>query len=174
MLQEVTEIDDICRAQGCLNAQVTVTEAEKAVKSLNRGKAADAMGITAEYFAHAENAILDTLCLLINELFQSGEVTEFMKTGLVTPVFKKKGSNTDSKNYSGITVIPIITKTLELIIRARIKSLIIEKQNTLQRGFTENSSPMNTALILEEYIRDPKDSKMPAYIARLMWYLIRA
>ena len=31
----------------------------------------------------------------------------------------------------------------------------------------ENSSPMNTALILEEYIRDRKDSKMPAYIAFL-------
>ena len=37
VLQEVTEIDDICRAQGCLTAPVTVTEVEKAVKSLNRG-----------------------------------------------------------------------------------------------------------------------------------------
>ena len=92
MLQEVTEIDDICRAQGCLTAQVTVMEVEKAVKSLNRGKAADAMGITAEHFAHAEYAILDTLCLFINELFQSGEVTESMKTGLVTPVFKGRDS----------------------------------------------------------------------------------
>ena len=71
-----------------------------------------------------------------------------MKTGLVTLVFKKKGSNTDSKNYRGITVIPIITKILELVIRARMKSLILEKQNTLQRGFIENSSPMSTALIL--------------------------
>ena len=124
-------------------------------------------GTIAEHFAHAEDAILDTLCLLTNELFQSREVTESMKTGLVTPVFKKKGSNTDSKNYRGITVIPIITKILELIIRARIKSLILEKQNTLQRGFTENSPPMNTALIIEEYIRDRKDSKMPAYIAFL-------
>ena len=67
-----------------------------------------------------------------------------MKIGLVTPVFKKKGSNTDSKNYRGITVIPILTKVLELIIRARLKHLILEKQNKLQRGFTEKSSPMNT------------------------------
>ena len=67
------------------------------------------MGITAKHFAHAEDAILDTMCLLINELFQSGEVTESMKTGLVTQVFTKKRSNTDSKNYRGITVVPIIT-----------------------------------------------------------------
>ena len=105
------------------------------------------MGITAEHFAHAKDAILVTLCLLINELFQSGEMIESMKTNLVTPVFKKKGSNTDSKNYRGNTVITIITKILELITRARIKSLILEKQNTLQGGFTENSSPMNTAPI---------------------------
>ena len=45
--------------------------------------------------------------------------------------------------------------------------MILEKQNTLQGGFTENSSPMDTALILEEYIRDRKDAKVPAYIAFL-------
>ena len=83
--------DDICPAHGCLAAPMTVR------------KAADAMAITAEYFAHAEDAILDTLCLLMNKLFQSEEVTESMKTGLVTPDFKKKGSNMDSKNYRGIT-----------------------------------------------------------------------
>ena len=90
-----------------------------------------------------------------------------MKIGLVTPVYKKKGSNTDSKNYRGITVIPVLTKVLELVIRARLKPLILEKQNKLQRGFTENSSPKNTALILEEYIRDGRDAQAAAYIAFL-------
>ena len=111
----------------------------------------------------------------------SGEVTESMKTGLVTQVFKKKRNNTDSKNYRGITVIPIITKILELIIRARIKSLILEKQTTLQRGFTDKSSPMNTALTLEKYIRDRKYYNLCWHTShswmqsqRLMWYLIRA
>ena len=89
-----------------------------------------------------------------------------MKFGLITPVFKK-GSNADSKNYRGITVIPIITKVLELVIRARLKQLILEKQNKLQRGFTEKSLPMNTALILEEYIRDRHDIQAPAYLAFL-------
>ena len=90
-----------------------------------------------------------------------------MKIGLITPVFKKKVSNIDSKNYRGITVIPIITKVLELVIRARLKQLILEKQNKLQRGFTEKSSPMNTALILKEYIGDRRDIQAPAYLAFL-------
>ena len=52
-------------------------------------------------------------------------------------------------------------------IRARLKQLISKKQNKLQRGFTEKSSPMDTALILEEYIRDSRDIQVPAYLAFL-------
>ena len=123
--------------------------------------------MTAEHLVLAEDTILDDLCLLINKIFEAGHVTDSMKLGLVTPVFKKKGSNTDSKNYRGISVIPILTKLLETIIRSRIKPLILENQNNLQRGFTENSSPMNTALIFEEFIRDRRDLGAPAYIAFL-------
>ena len=164
VLQEVAEIEDICQAQGQLFKPVTVEEVKKAINNLNRGKAADAMGITAEHFVYAQDTTLDILCLLINKLFHIGQVTDSMKG---TPVFKKKGSNTDSKNYRGITVISILTNILDLVIRKRIKPLILEKQNNLQRGFTENASPMNTALILEEYIRDRQDLQMSAYIAFL-------
>ena len=55
----------------------------------------------------------------------------------------------------------------ELVIRARLKLLILWKQNKLQRGFTEKPSPMNTALILEEIIRDRRDIQAPAYLAFL-------
>ena len=72
-----------------------------------------------------------------------------------------------SKNYRGITVIPIVTKILELILRERITPAILEHQNGLQRGFTEHSSPLNAALILEEFVRDRKDSRTPVYIAFL-------
>ena len=159
MLMDTNEIEDICHAQGQLSAQVTKEEVKKAIKELNKGKAADAMGITAEHFVYAEDSVINSLCLILNKLFESGQVTDSMKIGLITPVFKKKGSNIDSKNYRGITVIPIITKVLELVIRAKLKQLILEKQNKLHRGFTEKSSPMNTALILEEYICDRRTFK---------------
>ena len=37
----------------------------------------------------------------------------------------------------------------------------------MQRGFTKNSSPMNCAFILEEYIRENKDQKKDSFIAFL-------
>ena len=48
-----------------------------------------------------------------------------------------------------------------------IKPTIAENQNSLQRGFTKNSSPLNAALIIEEFIRDKRDSKNLVYIAIL-------
>ena len=56
---------------------------------------------------------------------------------------------------------------LELVIGARLKQLILKKQNKIQHGFREKSSPMNTALIFEEYIRDRLYIQAPAYLAFL-------
>ena len=40
-------------------------------------------------------------------------------------------------------------------------------QNPLQKGFTENSSPLLCELLLEEFERENKDLKRPTYIAML-------
>ena len=87
-----------------------------------------------------------------------------IKLGVLTPVFKRKGSNLDAKNYNGITVTPILSKVLESVLRDRIKSIIAKNQNNLQRGFTEGSSPMNCSLILEESICENKVNNLPTYI----------
>jgi hypothetical protein len=40
-------------------------------------------------------------------------------------------------------------------------------QNPLQKGFTENSSPLLCELLVEEFERENKDLKRPTYIAML-------
>jgi hypothetical protein len=44
-----------------------------------------------------------------------GIVSEILKLGLLTPVFKNKGSNKCAVNYRGITVTPVIQKIIETI-----------------------------------------------------------
>ena len=87
-----------------------------------------------------------------------------MKLGVLTLVFNRKGSNLDAKNYRGITITPTIAKILESVLRERIKPIVLESQNGLQRGFAEGSSPINCSLILEEYIRNNMDLSEPTYI----------
>lgn len=45
--------------------------------------------------------------------------------------------------------------------------MVENQQNNLQRGFTQNSPPMNFSHILEEVIREHKDRRLPLYIAFL-------
>ena len=100
-------------------------------------------------------------------MFQFGKVTEALKVGALTPVYKRKGSCTDAKNYRGITVLPVITKILETVLRDQIQPYVDQHQNILQRGFTKHSSPMNCSLIMEEVVRDRKDRGQPVFAAFL-------
>ena len=165
--RELAEIIDICEASKGDYSPVAEDEVEKALNSLNKGKAADIFGLTTEHLACASNELIPVLTALLNCIFHVGDLPYSLKLGLLTPIFKKKGSNTDAKNYRGITVLPILSKLLESILRERIKPNIDATQNPMQRGFTKNSSPMNCALILEEYIRENKDQKKDSFIAFL-------
>ena len=80
---------------------------------------------------------------------------------MLNPIFKNKGSSKVSQNYRGITITPVLTKILETILKARIQPILMERQNPLQRGFTEKSSPMNCALLVEEIYRNNKDLNKP-------------
>jgi hypothetical protein len=70
--------------------------------------------------------------------------------GILSPVFKRKGSKNEAKYYRGITVLPVIGKCLEFLLRNRIREIVDELQNRLQRGFTPKVAPLYCALILYE------------------------
>jgi hypothetical protein len=57
------------------------------------------------------------------------DIPEVLKIGLLSPIFKNKGSKNDAINYRGITVLPVISKIVEAVIRNRIQPLIHNMQN---------------------------------------------
>lgn len=79
--------------------------------------------------------------------------------GILIPIFKNKCSNRDSQNYRGITITPVLTRLIETVLKNRIKDTLLSQQNPFQRGFTQNSSPMNCALLIEEFYRNNRDLK---------------
>ena len=138
--------------------KVSMDEINKANQSLNKGKAADFHGITIEHIIYAGKEIQQLLAMLIGEIFELGGIPESLKTGLFTPIFKNKGTKQQAVNYRGITVLPVIGKIIETIIKNRTQRYVLETQNKRQRGFTAGSSPMNSALTIEEAYRDSKDN----------------
>jgi hypothetical protein len=94
-------------------------------------------------------------------MLNNGEVPNVIKKGLLSPVFKKKGSKKLENYYRGIIVLPVINKIPEAIIKLRIQPQILKMQNPSQRGFTANTSPLNASFIIEELKRNAKDEKTP-------------
>ena len=117
-------------------------QVKEAINSLNRGKAADIYGLTAEHFLFGGEGLVEPTTDIITDC-SSGRLSDALKVGVLTPVYTKKGSAVEAKNYRGIIILPIITKVLEAELRKKIQPLIEANQNSLQRGFTQNSSPMN-------------------------------
>jgi hypothetical protein len=101
---------------------------------------------------------------LFNYFGQNGHIPDSLKIGTLFPVFKNKGDIKSAKNYRGITVTPTFSKIMEKIIKIRENQKIMEIQNPLQRGFTENSAPLLCELFIEEYERENKDLSSPTYI----------
>jgi hypothetical protein len=91
-----------------------------------------------------------------------------LKTGLLSPIFKNKGEKTDSKNYRGIAVLPILLNIIEAIIKVDLRNGKFYIQSPLRRGFTENASPLNAAIVLEEAYREYKDEDIPVLFLVLL------
>ncbi len=162
--QEV--ILDIC---GSDNEDLLFTQDEvaEAINSLNNNKAPDIFGITAEHLKYGGEMLVNCITRLLNIYSSSEHVPQLIKLGILTPIFKKKGKKQDAKNYRGITVLPILGKCLEFLLRKRLRTIIDKLQNRLQRGFTKSVSPMNCALVLYECLLNSADAKIPIHVAFL-------
>ena len=138
--------------------QVTPEELDKAIRNINRGKSADINGLTIEHVLHAGPRYRNSLLAVINSIFHSGVIPEVLKVGLLSPIFKNKGSANDAANYRGITVLPVFEKIIEYILKERTYKLLERSQSTFQRGFTKHTSPLHASLIVEEVARESKDT----------------
>ena len=163
---EYQQIINICRGE-YTHETVSLHELELAIQKLNRNKSVDAYGISAECLLYGGNTLNETLLNIINASFRYCYLSASLKVGILTPIFKNKGEITNSKNYRGITITPTISKLIETILKLRVNPRIMETQNPLQRGFTENTAPLISSLMLEEFERENKDLKKPTIFGML-------
>ena len=144
---EYEQIIKICQHEFS-HEDVTIEELDKAILKLNRGKSGDIFGVTAECILYGGDKLKNLLLKLINLTFEHYSVPDLLKVGTLTLIYKNKGLMTESKNYRGITITPTLSKIIETILKFRINRNILSVQNPLQRGFTENSTPLMASLIL--------------------------
>jgi len=111
---------------------VTVNELKDALSLVNKGKSSDYYGLTIEHILHSEEVVIEYLLYIYNQIFGNGETPDIIKIGLLTPVFKNKGNRTSCTFYRGITVLPVLNKIMEAILKLRIQPRVSSIQSPAQ------------------------------------------
>ncbi|KAH3834425.1 hypothetical protein DPMN_107750 [Dreissena polymorpha] len=80
------------------------SELQKAIESLNIGKAVDENGISSEHFKYAKSEVTPILVDTVNDIFNNLDVPNAMKCGILNPIHKKERTNflqitTEEKSY---------------------------------------------------------------------------
>ena len=74
-----------------------------------------------EYFKNAVHILTEPIKNLFNKILYTGTFPSQWATGLVVPIYKKKGDADDTNNYRGITLISCFAKLFTSVINNRLK-----------------------------------------------------
>ena len=164
VMTQIKLIYSLAKNEGMRIPHVTDDQCRNIISRLKQRKAADIYGLSAEHLQHAHPNVSVIIAYIINKIIDASEV---LKTGIVTPVYKKKKSVLNPDNYRRITVTALLCKVLEKVIIDPLKQSLKPKISKLQRGFCEHSSSANTAFLLSEAIAEAKDQNIALYVAFL-------
>ena len=120
----------------------TKEEIEKAVNSLNLGKAAGPDHIPPEALKADTSLTTDILHGLFTKIWKEGDFPKDWKEGHLVKL-PKKGDLSNCNNYRGITLLSIPGKVFNRIILERIKGAVDEKLREEQAGFRKNRSTID-------------------------------
>ena len=149
------------------NFNVSESEVTKALDKLKFGKSRDPFQINAEHFLCAKNTTFITyLTGLVNKLFISPKLPHQLSTSILIPLVKSyKKSMNDANNYRGISLIPTLTKLLELIVL--VKCPEVGDHALSQFGFAPGSSTLHAELLISDTIKHYNSRGSPVYICSL-------
>ncbi|MES9880670.1 MAG: reverse transcriptase domain-containing protein [Sedimenticola sp.] len=133
---------------------------------MKKGKAPDYEGMSAEHYAYGGDRIYTYLGILVTAILNSGRIPKILKTGVVTPVHKKKDT-TNPNNYRGISVSTVVGKMVQILCLEILEPLLADTQSGMQRGFTAGTSCINAALIVSEVLNENRDTGTETFLATL-------
>ena len=155
-------ISEFSEADGALNAPVTFQEVELMIRKLKNSKACGKDFIRNEFLKNCPIEMLHVLVKFFNVVLDSGIVPTEWCIGIIIPIFKNKGMDTNPDNYRGITLLSCLGKLFTSILNHRI-SLLFEAANMLgeeQAGFRSNYSTTDNIFVLKSiidiYLRNKK------------------
>lgn len=162
----LNKVRNICSSRG---RRVVISEdmIRVAVARLNKKKAADMEGITAEHIIHAPQAFIEYLVVLVQEIFDQASVPSKAKSGYKLAIAKKGKDPKERNNYRGITITALVGKIVEHVVLLLEAEQIEEANSDMQYGFTESRSPSMATLCVTEATAYARDNDLNMIVATL-------
>ena len=134
---------------------------------LIKGKSLDILGITAEHIQYGGDITVQYIFNIFEYMLKNRLVPDDLKVVILTPILKKKKDPKNPAGYRGITILLTFEKIFEKVWLSKCKPLLDARQKKMQRGFTENTSSINTGLLLTEFKNESKEKKTPVFAVTL-------
>lgn len=106
-------------------------------------------GITPNNLKVFDGTITDILVKLINNILETGTFPDNAKEALVCPIYKS-GDRKNPNNYRPISLLPVLSKLIEHIIKIRLMNHFIDNNflTKKQYGFIEKSDTLSATIDL--------------------------
>lgn len=142
--------------------ETSACEVKSIIDNLKTGKSAGIDGLRAELLQNVSDIISEPLSMIFNRCIKEGHFPEKLKVAVVTPIFKS-GDRALLTNYRPISVISVVGKIFEKILKGRMVKFL-EKYNILskrQYGFQSNKSTEDAMANLISKIYEALDESVP-------------
>ena len=128
---------------------VTNTEVERVIKSLNSGKACQENDIPIKIIKLNKDIFSDVISYLFNLSLKQCTFPDPLKLAHVTPIFKKGDKNVIN-NYRPVSILPNISKVFEKLLYNQMSEYFENILSKFQCGFRKNISTQHCLMLLVE------------------------
>lgn len=137
-----------------LNRPFTETEIIRTATKLKSHKAPGIDNVTNELIKNSTPAIFKLCVKLFNVMIETGAVPVNWCTGMIKPLYKKKGDPKNPDNYRGITLLSCVSKWFTATVHARCYKFLDENRilGEEQAGFRAEYSTSDQCLSLQLFI----------------------
>ena len=130
------------------------------LKNFKRNKASGADNLPPGLLKDCRHHIAEPLAFILNLSIDTNTYPRYWKIAKINPIYKN-GSPSEPSNYRPISILPVLSKTLERAIHTQLMDYL-EKHNLIsshQFGYRKNRSTNNAAKILVDDIREMVDKR---------------
>ena len=149
-----------------LDADISVSEVEDAIKAVKNGKASGIDGLSGEFYKYSSPCVTLFLTKLFNKLFDSGTYPTNWCEAVMQPIHKKGDVNSPD-NYRGISLLNSCSKLYSFILNRRLTIWVEDNQllHEAQAGFRKDYSTIDHIFSLLSLVQKQLLNHSKLYVA---------